>query len=439
MKDKKQSILDIRRRDFLKTVGNAGLASGLLKTSALTTGMMLSRAADAAVGDITSVIFLYVPGGAPYEGGQNLFIPSYDGIDLTMRSASMALDSVKDQCVFLSDASVSGGGGHGSTTKCFGGNQRPDTYDVELERTLGADFPYPSLLLGVQSAYTSQGYATKKDWQEVSYQDNPIAAFNRVFGGIDTTSTIPDPTGETDNTRAISILDVQKAEIEALSKSLGSFEKERLDEHLTSLEKIESRLNNAATPGAVGSCPIAASFNSDGFAFDVNDRTKFAIEADLQTDIAVAALSCKLTSVVSIMHSNHQSEQFDLGLNYTDTYHQSIHGGNATTHAETRNFLAERTRYLIETLSTTPNDKGGFMIDSTLVVQVTDMADGNAHSTNNAPMFFAGGGSCINRGILTSMGSDKQHNNMFDTVTELLGLTDVVPQLGNGPIPGIII
>jgi len=47
MKNTRQSIVDIRRRDFLKTVSKAGLASGLLKTSALTTGMMLNRAAEA--------------------------------------------------------------------------------------------------------------------------------------------------------------------------------------------------------------------------------------------------------------------------------------------------------------------------------------------------------------------------------------------------------
>ena len=428
---RKNSVLDLRRRDFLKTVGKAGLSAGLLQGSALTAGMMLSRTAAAQSGTIDRVVLLYVPGGTPFQGGQNLFVPD---ASLNLKSASSALESVKDEIVFFDNCRVSGGGGHGSTTKCFGGNQRADTYDIELERTLGASSPFPSLLLGVQSNFGNQGYATKRAWQEIAYQDNPIAAFNRVFGGASGGDALP-----ADNLRAQSVLDLQMEEIRALQNTLGAFEKERLDQHIASIERIESRLAAASTNSSSGSSGggacTATNFNSDGFGYDSGNRARFTIESDLQMDIAIAALQCKLTPVVSIMLSNHQSEQFIPSLDWTDTYHQSIHGGSPATHAETRNYLSERTRYLIDGLKNATGDTGGSLLDNTLVIQATDMADGNAHSTDGAPMLLAGGGSAIQRGKLVDCGA---HNNIFDTVTEALGMGSVLPTLGEGPISGVI-
>jgi len=424
---RKNSILDLRRRDFLKTVGGAGLSAGLLQSSALTTGMMLSRAAEAQNGTIDRVVFVYVPGGTPFQGGENLFVPN---ANLQLKPASATLESVKDEIVFFNNCDVSGGGGHGSTSKCFGGNQRRDSYDVELERTLGASSPFPSLLLGVQSGFGNHGFATKKNYQEVAYQDNPIAAFNRIFSGATGGQSLP-----VENLRAQSVLDLQMDEIRALRSSLGSFERDRLDQHIASIERLESRLaasTNNNDSGSSGGCTIP-NFNRDNFDFDANNRSRFTIESDLQMDIAIMALQCRLSPVVSIMLSNHQSEQFIPQLNWTDTYHQSIHGGNPSTHAETRAYLADRTRYLIEGLRNAPGDTGGSLLDNTLVIQTTDMGNGDAHTTSNAPM--AGGGSAVRRGRLVNCG---QHNNIFDTVTEALGMAGSLPTIGEGPLNGVL-
>ena len=422
----KNSVVDIRRRNFLKTVGKAGLASGLLRCSALATGMMLSRTAAAQSAAIDRVVFVYVPGGTPFGGGQNLFVPDSA---LNLMPASASLESVKDEIVFFENCAVSGGGGHGSTNKCLGGNQRADTYDVELERTLGANSPFPLLLHGVQSGFGNQGTATKRSYQEVAYQDNPIAAFNRLFGDGAGGSALP-----IDTLRTKSVLDLQMDEISALQNSLGSFERDRLDQHLEAIERIEERLELLANNNNAGSgdAPV---FNTGGFAYDAGNRSRFTIESDLQMDITVLALQARLTPVVSIMLSNHQSEQFIPELDWTDSYHQSIHGGTPETHSETRSYLSDRTRYLIESLRNATGDTGGSLLDQTLVVEVTDMADGNAHSTVGAPMFLAGGGSAIRRGSLVDSG---EHNNIFDTVTEALGLSGVLPQIGSGPITGVL-
>jgi len=335
--------------------------------------------------------------------------------------------------VFINDASVNLGGGHGNAFKALGSVNFGDTYDTKFAAAFGDLYPQSQLLLGVQSGFGNKEGITKSG-NTISYQDNPVAAYNTLFGNIDTSGASTGNTG-VDISRGKSILDVQKAEIEALRSVLGSFEQARLDEHLASLERIESRLEASANPGSVTSCSIAGGI-VDGFEYEENNRDNFKREAELQIDIAIAALNCKLTNNVSIALSNEACENFDNSLNWQDIYHQSIHAGSTEDFIEFRAYMSEITAYLIESLRNTDNGVGGNMLDRTLVLQVTDMADGVAHTTDGAPMFIAGGGSSINSGIVTSMGANTNHNGMFDTVTDLFGLD--IPYIGGGPIPGVI-
>lgn len=423
---KDKSIISTNRRSFLKTVTHAGLSMGFMRTSSLAAGMMLGRSAIGANadGDCRRVVCVYIPGGAPTQGGRSQFIPS---ANLTLPDASAPLETVKDECVFFSDATVSGGGGHGFTSKTLGAAVQANTYDVELERTLGASSPFPSLLLGVESTVGNHGSATRANFTEVNYEDNPIAAFNRLFGGNINVSSIG-------TQRAQSALDVQKAEIMELRRALGVEEQQRLDEHLNSLQTIENRLQAQASQDGVAGCSNPV-WNATNFDFNPNDRSSFNVISELQIDLSVLALRCNLTPVVSIMLGNHQSDHSVPELNYTDTYHQSIHGGQAGSHLETRAYLSGRMEYLIDQLRSTTDEFGNPLLDSTLVVQVTDMGDGNAHTSDEAPMFLAGGGSRINRGQLAQCG---QHVNIFDTMTEVLGLTGQVPQYGSGPLNSVI-
>lgn len=420
---KNKFMINADRRRFLKTAAHAGLSTAFLHASTLATGMMLGRSAHAMTG-INKVVCVYVPGGAPTQGGNSLFVPSSN---LVLPAASAPFESVKDECVFFSDAAVTGGGGHGFTSKTLGASVHSNTYDVELERTLGANSPFPSLLLGVQSNDGNHGSATRKDNREVTYQDNPIATFNRLFNGNVSVGSI-------DSQRSQSVLDIQKAEIVELQKVLGSAEKERLDEHLTAIEKMQERLQSQADQNAIAACSSPV-WNTGNFNYNANDKTQFTTLSNLQSDLAVLALRCNYTRVVSIMLSNHQSDHSVPQLNWSDTYHQSIHGGSVATYTETRAYLSSRVAYLIEQLKAATDEFGNSLLDSTLVVQVTDMGDGNAHSSTNAPMLLAGGGAAIQRGQLANCGN---HVNIFDTMTEAMGLTGLVPQYGSGALSGII-
>jgi len=417
----------MNRRAFLRSLAGTAVSAKFLQGSTFATGMMMARAAQAKnVPGIKRVICVYIPDGAPVLG-RNLWLPS---TDLVLPQTTQPLESVKQHCIFFKNAIISdrGGsenGGHGNTSKAFGGGGMSNTFDVEMERTIGANSQYPSLLLGVQSY--GHGSATKKDGSEINYEDNPTAAFDRVFNsGVSAGGTLG-------TQRAQSIMDIHKAEIDTLQTILGQAEKERLDEHLASVDKIKSRIDQQASATVTEECKNP-NWNPDGFVYDNADKTRFTLEANLQVDTAVMALSCNMTNVVSIMFGNHQSEHAIPELNFTGDYHQSIHGGQGN-YPETRTYLTERLAYLIEQLSAAKDELGNSLLDSTLIIQSTDMGDGNAHTSKLAPVMMAGGGSGLNGGSVVECGS---HMNVFDTATEILGLTGTVPQFGTGALSGVV-
>lgn len=428
-----RSALENERRSFLKTVGRAGISFGLLRASSLATGMMLGRSAIAqnATG-VNKVVFVYLPGGTPFQDGKSLFTPSSS---LVLEPTSAPLEAVKNEIVFFSDVLVTGGGGHGYTQKTLGATKNKDTIDVALSDTLGSNSPFPHLLLGTQSNVGNQGGASQRNYQNIAYQDNPIATFNRIFGGVTGGGS---GGGSVDTLQAQSVLDVQKAEIAQLKTFLGVEEQVRLDTHLASIQRLEQRLASGSTAPPVSGSNPADSFNPSNFIYDPNDHSTFTRVADLQVDLAVLALQMNQSRVISVMFGNHDSNHSVPELDWADTYHNSIHGSahlGRGPYTETRTHLTRRLAYLLEQLKATPDEFGNPLLDSTLVVHVTDMGDGDSHTTTGAPMFLAGGGAAVNRGQLSTCG---EHVNMFDTAAELLGMTGVVPRYGDGPLTGII-
>lgn len=436
---KKNSILDTKRRGFLKTVAHAGISTNLLRASSLASGMMLGRSALAAgENGVKRVIFVYTPGGTPFENGQSMFTPTSN---LTLGKTSKPLEAVKNECVFFNNASVFRGGGHGSTIKCLGidYSNGKKTYDVKLAETLGTTSPFPQLLLGVQSGEGNHGYASQSGEQELTYQDDPNATFRRVFGNSGGASQGSGSSGSIDIARSQSILDVQKEEIAALRSKLGADEKIRLDTHLASIERLEQRLNAQSSGGGNNGSAVASDFNASGFEFSPTDRTRFTQEADLQADLAVLALQANQTNVVSMMLGNHQCEFKVSSLDWQDKYHQSIHGAGEqglVPFTEVRSYLSERMAYLITKLKNARDDAGNSLLDSTLVVQVTDMAEGDKHTGDNAPFFMAGGGSAVRRGQVVN--NTGEHINILDTVSELLGMGGLIRPQGNKILTDVI-
>ncbi|SMF43435.1 Protein of unknown function [Alteromonadaceae bacterium Bs31] len=413
MKKRYKNKFDKQRRDFLKILTSAGISRGLLQASPLVGGMMLSRMAEAQTGPDKSVV-IYCPNGCiPSRWKPNSNLSSFPVM-------SKPYESIKDECNFLVNMSHQNGG-HGMMPVLINNSWSGDSFDVNLGRILGGNKPFTYINLGVHS--NGHGYLTKDDGAEVPFEDNPFNAFNRLFGNLST--------GGSSNTKG-SVIDAHKDALSALSSKLGNYEKQRLDSHLTAIEETEDRLNSLG--GGSLSCDAAVEPSTFPLTFDT-----FEQQAHLQADILALALNCNLTSSASISFGNHQGEFSFPYLDFTGIYHASIHGGNngdsSYPHfSETRAHMSSLAAYVTQAL------KNVGVLDSTIVCEVNDMGNGDAHSNRDVPLIMSGGGGAIRRGIASAGGSSYNQLNMIHTAAVVLG-ADQDPRYqgyANDIVPGVI-
>jgi hypothetical protein len=409
------------RRDFLKKLGGTG---AMLKLSMMSGGMLWPRSLFAAEAP-KRVIFVYTAGGAIPD----LWMPNGSENEFTLPAMSAPLESVKEHCVFLKGVNMSNPG-HGLTSKALG-SDKTMTLDMYLARTMGQVTPYSQVQLGVLS--NGFGSISRYNWNEPAYEDNPLNAFNRLFGGGSIV------TEDLATRQKRSVLDSNLEALNLMQNRLGSFEKARLDEHADAIRRIETRLSTVSQSESGGVCSTP-SFNANGFDGAADNAVNFDTIADLQSDIAVLAMKCDLTRVTSIMFGNHQCDFIVPEAGVDTNFHQSIHGRPVEDYTQYRAYFTSKLRYLIQKLADTEDMDGNSLLDNTILLTVSDMADARAHAGENVPYMLAGGGGGIlNTGrFLTLNGVD--YNSLLDTVAQAVGVdveSGSYEQYGNGPISGI--
>ncbi len=400
---------DNTRRNLLKTFVASGISKALLSSSPLLPGILLSRQAEAqGVGGPDKSVVIYIPGGAIHQ----YWAPTGTGADMVLKAVSGGYADVKTECNFLLNMSHDSAG-HGRTPRLLSDRWgSKDTYDVVMGKQLGPDLPFTYVNLGVHS--NGQGYLTYEGNTAVPFQDNPFNVFRLLFGT------------NTAGHNKTPILDAHAEAVQAIKGRLAGYEVARLNEHLDAIADTRHRLNELA--GGGNHCADAPDNTEFALTYDT-----FSQQARLQADIAVAALQCQITSSVSIAFGNHQCEFRIPELNYQGNYHQSIHGGsngqaNYPYYTEVRNHLGSLSAYVIRRL----RDAG--ILDSTVVVETTDMGHADTHGASDVPFLLAGGGSAIRRGVTTPTGGSYNQLDVLHTAAAACGVT-----LGFGQtIPGVL-
>lgn len=410
MKDSKDYQMKMSRRSVLKTFLASGISKAMVMHSPLVAGMLFARHADAQEGGPNKSVAVYVPGG----GIHDFWAPTQSGGELTMGPMSMGYDAVKQECNFLLNMSHESAG-HGRQPRILSnswGGSGADTYDVFMGKQLGPDMPFTYMNLGVHS--NGNGYLTRDGNTQIPFEDNPFTAF-KLFFGINSGGNEKTP-----------ILDAHAAALNAIKSKLAGYEVERMESHLDAISDTQRRLDDLA--GGV-TCSAAP----DDTSFPLTHDT-FSQQARMQADIIVAALKCNITSSASLAFGNHQSQFRIPELSYQGSYHQSIHGGsgglpNYPYYTEMRNHLGSLTAYLIAKLK----DEG--ILDSTMVVETTDMGHADKHSSADVPFLIAGGGSNVNRGVTTPAGSSYNQLDVLHTAAQACGVS--LPY--GSTIPGVLV
>lgn len=182
--------------------------------------------------------------------------------------------------------------------------------------------------------------------------------------------------------------------------------------------------------------PLFDHFAQQDLAPDPND---FETQSRQMLELAVLGLQHNKTRVASLMLGDEEGDFRIPSLGMDISYAQALHAtGAPEAFIAYRQFLSARVAYLIQLLAATPDSSGVPLIDSTLVVQVSNMGDGRSHTGTDAPVMFAGGKKFIKNGLVVRppIGANTQRE-VLDTVSAALGLGG--DNYGSGPISSLLI
>ncbi len=390
-------------------------------------------------------VFFFIPDGCI----PSLFHPTGSEFSFTLSPMTKPLEAVKNRCVFVSGLTMyEGGGSHeGGVAKVLTGNNTL-SMDVFLGQQIGQSSKFSSLYLGVHGTHEGNTFFSYLPGNKArTPEDNPVAAFRGIFG------TPGGAAAGAADPRA-SVLDVSRRELASLSARLGSIERAKLDLHMTALREVEQRIQAASAPTTTGGSCQPATFNREGFTVPegfngypaiFNREENFELVGKLQMDLAVQALACDVTRVVSIQWSHPVSPTAMAFTGSTQRHHDASHYGNPDSSTAANFVLLQayytgRLAYLINELAKRP-DGDGTLLDSTLILLFSELGDSNVHSHDDMPFILAGGAGGALRGGRFLNYPKEAHSkllvsvaNAMDVPINSFGYTG----RGTGGLPGLL-
>jgi len=271
-------------------------------------------------------------------------------------------------------------------------------------------------------------------------REDPADVFKALFGNAVAPPGDPaDPgsgTAMLDQLRAErrSVFDLSIREVQRLQARLGADDRAKLEAHIDSIRKIEERLaapssGDVAPPasdGSVGSCSVPQ------LDMDVNltDDSSLPETAQLQMDLAAAALACDQTRILTIQWSYAESEHLYPFLDLQRNHHAISHDWAGTTGFDQYNqihvWLAEQVAYFLGKLDSYQEGEGT-LLDNTVVFWGSEIGESTSHDLTLMPYVLAGGGGGkLNTGRLVDYGSSpKDNNQLLVTLAQVMGAEEV--------------
>jgi len=297
------------------------------------------------------------------------------------------------------------------------------TLDTIVARQIGAATRFRSLEMSA-TGIPGQSYSREATSIVNSSTVSPLELYTRIFGpgfaDPNDASFEPDP-------RTLlrkSALSAVMADATRLERQLGSHDKQRLDQYLTSLRQLEQQIQVSLTPPDLDACTKPAAPGGE----DVGSDLERAIAThDLMSELLVAALLCDQTRVFNMLFSWGTSELRKQG---TDTAHHQL------THDEmvdpqlgyqpraTEFALASMAAWasFVRRLASTP-EGAGTLLDSCLVLGHSESSFAKSHSVVGLPVMLAGhAGGRVRAGVHVA-GNGEPVTRIGLTVQQAMGLT----------------
>jgi hypothetical protein len=208
-------------------------------------------------------------------------------------------------------------------------------------------------------------------------EESPHAFFNRLFGEGTAEPLI--------NAARATVLDAVQDQIADLTKKLGKRDRSKLDQHLSSVRDLETRLS---APIADCTKPV-----DPGDFPDVDGNEQMAEKNVIMSDLMTLALACGLTRAFSIMFSTCGSGAVYWNVGATDGRHYLNHTEPAPWdkgHAAAKFDMESLAYFLGKMRDTTEGDKN--LLEQSSILCVTEHTEGWTHSQDDMPILVCGKG-----------------------------------------------
>lgn len=355
----------------------------------------LSRAATAAP---KRLMIVYAPSGKimPY------WTPAEEGTSFTLPRTLKPLEAQRDRITVLSGLAANNGnalgdgaGDHARAASSYLTGVHPRktegadircgaSMDQIAARHFAASTRLPSLEItcedsrqvGSCDSYSCvyQSISWKSDTQPMPPEMNPRKVFERLFGDAALTPS------QRESRR--SVLDLTRTETQRLARDLGPTDKRKLDEYLTSIREVETRLERAAPPPSNVEAPA-------GIPPSYRDHAR------LLFDLSVLALASGSTRVITFMLAREGGLQTYPEAGVPEAHHSCTHHRNlpdlVEKVAKINEFHVAQFAWFLDKMQRTREGEAS-LLDNTLVVYGAAIGDPNAHDHNNLPTLLAGGG-----------------------------------------------
>jgi hypothetical protein len=404
----------IPRRTFLQGVG---ATIGLPFLDAMVPVGKL-WAAIAPAGDRPRLVCIEMVHGAAgcneWGATKNLWAPAAVGREFDLSPSALSpLQSYRDYLTVISNTDVRMaeamaapeiGGDHFRSSAVFLTQAHPkqtegsDVYvgtslDQIYAQRFGQDTPIPSMQLCIENINQSGGcaygytcvYTDSISWasptEPLPVIRDPRVAFEQLFGA-----------GGTPEERAVlrrtnrSILDWITGRVAELKRELGPADRQRLDQYLENIREVERRIQRIEvrnTSGEPRELPGAPAGVPDSFEEHVQ----------LMFDLQALAFASDMTRVFSFKMGRDSSARVYPESGTDKPFHPaSHHGGREDAIVDfykLNKYHVSMLPYFLEKLKTTMEGEQS-LLDKTMIIYGSPMADGNLHNHRRCPLFVAG-------------------------------------------------
>jgi hypothetical protein len=340
--------------------------------------------------------------------------PTDIGTNYTLTPTLSTLAAFKDKFMVLTglicdkaNANGDGPGDHARAMSAFLTGSQPRktgganikvgiSADQVIAEKIGVTTKFPSLELGIEegkqvgacdSGY-SCAYQNSVSWRTPTSpmppETNPRIVFERMFGTEDL--SLPADVRARKAAARKSILDFVSDDTKRLESDLGPADRRKIDEYLYAVREIEKRIENAEHEQKNFVPSIGK---------PVGVPVLFADYLKLMFDLQFLAIQADLTRTATFMIGREGSQRTYDEIGIPEPHHPlTHHRGNKDSIekvTQINTFHAEQFAYFLNKMKSTKEGDGS-LLDHSMIVYGSGIADGSEHSHVNLPIIVAGKG-----------------------------------------------